>query len=81
MSLKPQEIAAPQPVDTLTAVEIRAMFKQTLGDEISYATLRNYIAKRRFPEHLGLGNPRKWLRSDVVAWFNAVTGAGEKVGS
>ena len=81
MSLKPQEEVSPSPVDTMTAAEIRAMFKETLGNEISYATLRNYISKRRFPEHLGLGNPRIWRRSDVVAWFNDTVGEGTRTAS
>lgn len=54
----------------ITLEEARAMLKKFIGKDISRSTLSNYIKRKGFPNHIGIGWPRLWRKSDILTWMD-----------
>lgn len=52
----------------ITLDEILAYIKKELTLDISPAAVYGYIARKNFPQNIGLGRPRLWRRAEVERW-------------
>lgn len=50
--------------------DILELLRARLGLEVSKAAIYGYIARKGFPENIGLGSPRLWRRAEVVEWIS-----------
>lgn len=60
--------------DFITIDDILLILKEKLGLEVSKAAVYGYIARKGFPENIGLGSPRLWRRSEVIDWVKGYSG-------
>ena len=56
--------------DFITIDDILLILKDKLGLEVSKAAVYGYIARKGFPENIGLGSPRLWRRAEVMEWVS-----------
>lgn len=53
----------------ITIDDILILLKQRLGLDVTKAAVYGYVARKGFPENIGLGSPRLWRKSDVEEWI------------
>lgn len=53
----------------MTMSEILDLYESIFKQEITSSAIYKFIERKDFPQNIGIGSPRLWVRKDVEAWF------------
>lgn len=56
--------------DLLTLDQAREILMKFVGTNVSKSTFFKYIKQKGFPNHCGMGWPRRWRKSEIDLWIS-----------